>query len=141
MKKKKPPYSRYSKQIKLEAIRRVLEEDQPVQEVIKDLGIRHRDNVYEWIKKYKQNGPTAFDRSFQQLDKKIEKVSVEQQLEELRTEIDALKSYLEIILQCDEEKYKAIQVLEGQYPIEILCHALDVSQVGFLEYRQRQRAN
>lgn len=39
-------YQRYTKKTKLEAVRRVLEKDEPVQAVLNDLGIRHRDNIY-----------------------------------------------------------------------------------------------
>ncbi|WP_042142030.1 transposase [Paucisalibacillus sp. EB02] len=135
------PYSRYSKQIKLEAIRRVLDEDQPVQEVIQDLGIRHRDNVYEWIKKYKKEGPNAFERSIHHVEKTSNEYSVEKQIEELKMEVEALKSYLQMILQGEEEKYKAIESLKNLYPIDALCSALDVPKVEFLEYRQRSLNN
>ncbi len=141
LKNKRQPYSRYSKQIKLEAIRRVLDEEQPVQEVVQDLGIRHRDNVYEWIKKYKKEGPNAFERSIHHIEKVMNNKSVEKQIEELKIEVEALKSYLQILLQGDEEKYKAIETLENQYPIDSLCSALDVPKVEFLEYRQREVNN
>ena len=140
-KNKRQPYSRYSKQIKLEAIRRVLNEEQPVQEVILDLGIRHRDNVYEWIKKYKKEGSKAFERSIHQKEKKSKQDSVEKQIEELKMEVEALKSYLLILLQGEEEKYKAIVTLEELYPIDCLCSVLDVPKVEFLEYRQRAMNN
>ena len=141
MKTKKQPYSRYSKQIKIEAVRRVLEEEQPVQEVILDLGIRHRDNVYEWIKKYKKEGTNAFERSIHRVEKESKQDSVEKQIEELKMEVEELKSYLHILLQGEEEKYKAIVTLEEQYPIDSLCSALDVPKVEFLEYRQRAMNN
>ncbi len=138
LKKNRQQYSRYSKEIKLEAIRRVIEEEQPVQQVISELGIRHRDNVYEWIKKYKKLGPAAFDSSLKNSIKPIEKSQVEQQLEELKVEVEALKTYLEILLQGEEDKFKAIQALEGQYPVEILCNVLDVPKNEFFEYIHRQ---
>ena len=131
-------YSRYTKDIKLEAIRRVLEEDQPVQEVIADLGIRHRDNVYEWIKKYNKDGPEAFERNLGKKVKPKENMEVEKEIQILKTEVEALKTYLEQILQCEEEKFKVIESLEGKYPVELLCNALDVSKVEFYEYRERQ---
>jgi len=138
LKKQKQLYSRYSKQTKLEAVRLVLEEDRPVQDVIKDLGIRHWDNVYEWIKKYKKEGPNAFERSIHHVEKvSVDNNSVEKQIEELKIEVEALKSYLQILLQGEEEKYKAIESLENRYPIDSLCSALDVPKVEFLEYRQR----
>jgi transposase-like protein len=137
LKKGKQPYSRYSKQTKLEAVRRVLEEEQPVQEVILDLDIRHRDNVYEWIKKYKKEGPSAFERSFGHVEKPSKNGSIEKQLEELKMEVETLKTYLQLLLQGEEEKYKAIETLEGHYPIDSLCNALDVPKGDFLEYRQR----
>jgi transposase-like protein len=141
LKHKRQPYSRYSKQIKLEAIRRVLDEEQPVQEVIQDLGIRHRDNVYEWIKKYKKEGPNAFERTIHQLESTSNENSVEKQIEDLKIEVEALKSYLHTLLQGEEEKFKAIETLENQYPIDSLCSALDVPVVEFLEYRQRALNN
>ncbi|GGA88815.1 transposase [Ornithinibacillus halotolerans] len=136
MKKQKQLYSRYSKQTKLEAVRLVLEEDRPVQDVIKDLGIRHRDNVYEWIKKYKKEGPHAFDRSFEKVEES-KLLQVEKQVEELKIEVEALKTCLNFLLDGEEEKYQAIRTLEKHYPIDTLCNALNVPKGEFLEYRQR----
>lgn len=137
LKEQKRAYSRYSKQVKLEAIRRVLEEDQPVQEVISDLGIRHRDNVYEWIKKYKKSGSAAFERSLQNTETEAGQDQIQKQIEELKIEVEALKTYLEIILHGEDGKYKVIQTLEDRYPVDLLCHALDVSKASFLEYKHR----
>ncbi|WP_047981844.1 transposase [Ornithinibacillus contaminans] len=138
MEEQKRAYSRYSKQVKLEAIRRVLEEDQPVHAVITDLGIRHRDNVYEWIKKYKKSGSAAFERSLMHTEGEAEQDSIQKQLENLKIEVEALKTYLERTIQGEEGKYKVIQTLEDQFPVDLLCHALDVSKARFLEYRHSQ---
>lgn len=141
MTRNRQPYSRYSKELKLEAIRRVVEEEQPVQDVIADLGIRHRDNVYEWIKKYRKHGPSAFDRSLQNSVKNVIKSPIEEQLEELKAEVEALKKYIKISIQGEEEKYKAVEALEGKYPIDILCNALDIEKLEFQAYRERQSTN
>jgi len=88
---------RYTNELKLEAIRRVLEEDQRVADVVNDLGIRHRDNVYEWIKKYKKNGAAAFDRSIGKSVKNDEPTSTDEKIRHLEMEVDILKKYLEIL--------------------------------------------
>ncbi|WP_099159021.1 transposase [Virgibacillus ndiopensis] len=88
---------RYSKQVKLEAIRRVLENDESVQSVVDDMGIRHRDNVYVWIKKYKKNGKSAFERSIGPTYKDSYSASISEEVNALRLEVDALKKYLQIL--------------------------------------------
>ncbi|WP_010097283.1 transposase [Ornithinibacillus scapharcae] len=138
MTRNRQPYSRYSKQLKLEAIKRVIEEEQPVQDVIADLGIRHRDNVYEWIKKYRKDGPSAFDRSLPNTVQHVIKSPIEEQVEELKVEVEALKKYIEILMQGEEEKYRAIEALEGKYPVELLCNALDIQKQEFEAYRERR---
>ncbi|WP_106496133.1 transposase [Lentibacillus sp. Marseille-P4043] len=92
-------HKRYSKKIKLEAIRRVLEEDEPVQVVCDSLGIRHRDNIYEWIKKYRKHGEAAFGRSVGRPKKEDVSQSTDEKVDQLRIEVDALKKYLEILRQ------------------------------------------
>jgi len=101
MSKKKP---RYSEELKLEAIRRVLEEKEAVQSVVDDLGIRHRDNVYEWIKKYKKTGKAAFDRSLGRPGKGEASSTTEEKVDRLQIEVDALKKYLEVLHQEKEER-------------------------------------
>lgn len=91
--------SRYRNETKLEAIRRVLEENEPVQVVCDSLGIRHRDNVYEWIKKYKKQGGVAFDRSIGRPKKEELLQSTDDKVKNLRMEIDALKKHLKILHQ------------------------------------------
>lgn len=140
MTRNRQPYSRYSKELKLEAIRRVIEEEQPVQEVIADLGIRHRDNVYEWIKKYREHGPSAFERQLPNSVNNVIKSPIEEQIEALKAEVEALKKYIEISIQGEEEKYRAVEALEGKYPVDILCNALDIKKQEFLAYRDRQDA-
>lgn len=95
---------RYSKKIKLEAIRRVLEEKEAVQSVVDDLGIRHRDNVYEWIKKYKKTGKAAFDRSIGRPKKRNASATTDEKVDRLQIEVDALKKYLEVLRQEKREK-------------------------------------
>jgi transposase-like protein len=92
-------HQRYSKKVKLEAIRLVMEEDERVQAVCDRLGIRHRDNVYEWIKKYKKYGESAFDRTIGRPMNKDTSVSTDERVDRLQLEVDALKKYLEILRQ------------------------------------------
>lgn len=90
---------RYSKKIKLEAIRRVFEKDEPVQVVCDNLGIRNRDNIYEWIKKYRKHGEAAFERSLGRPKREDVSSSTDEKVDQLRVEVDALKKYLEILRQ------------------------------------------
>ncbi|MUK88391.1 transposase [Ornithinibacillus sp. L9] len=134
MGKVRKPYSRYSKEVKLEAVRRVLDGDEPVQQVIEELGIRHRDNVYEWIKKYNEQGERAFDR-------KLKVESTDKQLEELKAEVAALRKYVENVIQGIEEKYQAVDALKDQFPVETLCNALNVPKSGFIQYKEQKQKN
>ncbi|GAB4074610.1 hypothetical protein GCM10028778_21130 [Barrientosiimonas marina] len=95
---------RYSKQTKLEAIRRVLENNEAVQSVVDDLNIRHRDNIYEWIKKYQRNGEAAFDRSLGRPKKGETSSTTEEKVDRLQIEVDALKKYLELSRQKEEKQ-------------------------------------
>lgn len=88
---------RYTNELKLEAIRRVLEQDQSVAVVVNDLGIRHRDNVYEWIKKYKRSGAASFYRSFDRFGKNDSSITTDEKIRNLEMEVDILKKHLEIL--------------------------------------------
>lgn len=92
-------HQRYGKEIKLEAIRRVLEEDEAVQTVVDDLHIRNRDNVYEWIKKYQRNGEAAFDRSLGRPKTEVASPTTDEKVDRLQVEVDALKKYVEVLRQ------------------------------------------
>ena len=85
----------YNQKTKLEAVRLYLEEDLSVTEIMNKLDIRHRDNIYEWVKKYRKNGAAAFDRSLMSR-KQTSTSSTEAKVEQLRVEVEILKKSLEI---------------------------------------------
>lgn len=129
-------YQRYTKKTKLEAVRRVLEKDEPVQAVLNDLGIRHRDNVYVWIKKYQKEGAPAFDRN---IGHPQSSPSPDKLIEELSSELDILKKFIGMSQLSIEEMYQAIDALQDQYPLATICKTLGVSEIGFKHYKKCQQ--
>lgn len=83
-------YQRYSKETKLKAVRQVVEKGESVPIVMQNLGIRHRDNIYRWIKQYKRNGEAAFDRSIGRPIKSDDS-TLENRVKQLEIEVDVLK--------------------------------------------------
>ncbi|MBP1948196.1 transposase [Virgibacillus litoralis] len=136
---KQAKYQRYTKKTKLEAVRRVLEKDEPVQAVLNDLGIRHRDNIYVWIKKYQMEGASAFDRNIGHPQKEQSSASPDKLIKELSTELDILKKFISMSHYSIEEKYQAIDALQGQYPLDTICKTLEVSEIGFKHYKKCQQ--
>jgi transposase len=56
---KRKPYKTYTKEFKLEALRRMRESDRPASEVARELGIR-RNQLYKWAEQLNDAGDQAF---------------------------------------------------------------------------------
>ncbi|MFB4168565.1 transposase [Virgibacillus sp. JSM 102003] len=136
---KQEKYQRYTKKTKLEAVRRVLEKDEPVQAVLNDLGIRHRDNIYVWIKKYHKEGASAFDRNIGQSHNEQSSASPDKLIEELSSELDILRKFIGMSHHSIEERYQAVDALQGQYSLDTICRTLEVSEIGFKHYKKCQQ--
>lgn len=52
---------RYSKEVKLKAIKMYIEESKSVKEIVEELGLRDKGRVYKWLKLYREKGEVAFD--------------------------------------------------------------------------------
>ena len=97
-------YNRYSKELKLKAVKLYLSSDISAENIAKTLGIKSDTQIHSWIKKYNQLGEKAFDkkskvkktRSVQ--EKKI--VSLKKGSELLKIENEYLKKLY--ILQLEE---------------------------------------
>ena len=52
---------RYSREVKLEAVRRYIEEGQSQAEIVEALGIHNVRRVKQWLHEYRQEGERAFE--------------------------------------------------------------------------------
>lgn len=79
----------YSIEIKLEAVRLFLDEGYTYREIAKQMEIRRADRIKEWVRQYRQEGATAFNRPIGRPRKQAE--SEVGELERLRMENALLK--------------------------------------------------
>lgn len=83
--------NRYSPEIKLEAVKRILA-GESVKTVAKDYDVKDPDYIYIWIEKYKTYGEAGLNRksrTYRGIDK-------DQQIKELKMENELLKKYLQL---------------------------------------------
>ena len=83
----------YDKQIKIAAVKLVLEENMPVSEVAKELSI-HYNSLYRWISEYEEYGESAFPghgSALYSYQYEIKKLKAENM--ELRKELELLKKF------------------------------------------------
>jgi transposase len=87
----KRTYNKYSPELKLEAIKRVLT-GESVKTVAKDYDVKDPDYIYIWIEKYQTFGETGLNRkirTYRGIDK-------DAQIKELKMENELLKKYLQL---------------------------------------------
>lgn len=83
----------YDKQFKVAAVKLVLDDNMPVAEVAKELGI-HYNTLYRWISEYEEYGESAFPGhgtalySYQYEIRKLKSENLE-----LRKELELLKKF------------------------------------------------
>ncbi|WP_078429859.1 transposase [Alkalihalobacterium alkalinitrilicum] len=83
--------NRYSPELKLEAVTRVLA-GESVKTVAKDYDVKDPDYIYIWIEKYETYGEAGLNRkirTYRGIDK-------DQQIKELKMENELLKKYLQL---------------------------------------------
>jgi len=83
--------NRYSPELKLEAVKRVLA-GESVKTVAKDYDVKDPDYIYIWINKYETYGEAGLNRkirTYRGIDK-------DQQIRELKMENELLKKYLQL---------------------------------------------
>lgn len=83
--------NRYSPELKLEAVKRVLA-GESVKTVAKDYDVKDPDYIYLWINKYETYGEVGLNikiRNYRGIDKN-------QQIKELKMENELLKKYLQL---------------------------------------------
>jgi len=92
MKSKRKPYKTYSREFKTEAVRLMVESDQPASELAVQLGIR-RNQLYKWKEQLEHKGDKAFPNKLGRPPKESQSeiVSLRQENDRLREEVDILK--------------------------------------------------
>ncbi|WP_373893327.1 helix-turn-helix domain-containing protein [Virgibacillus natechei] len=86
--------TQYTKETKIKACQRYVD-GEAVASIVRDLNIRHRDNVYEWMKKYEVFGEEAFNRKRGRPKRDMEEDS--RRIARMEEEIDMLKKGLGIL--------------------------------------------
>jgi len=88
---KRKPYTTYTREFKLEAIRRMDESDRPASEIAMQLGIR-RNQLYKWKDQLMKKGsvPSA-KRGRPKKEDQTELTKVKQELKRVKEENDILK--------------------------------------------------
>ena len=81
---------RFSKSFKTEAVRRVIEQEQTVAELSRELGI-HVNTLYKWVNEFKKDNINAFPGSgnLKPEDAEIRKLKRENEI--LKEEVEILK--------------------------------------------------
>jgi transposase len=89
--KKRKPYTVYTKEFKLEAIRLMREGKKPASEIAMELGIR-RNQLYKWEKELVANNEEAFSgRGRPSKANQSEVATLKQENDKLREEVEILK--------------------------------------------------
>lgn len=86
----KRPYTKYSKEFKLEAIRLAEESDKPVIQVARELGLRV-NQIYKWKKQLEVKLDNAFPSQGNGADKEAEIRRLKKELLAMREENEFLK--------------------------------------------------
>lgn len=86
----KPPYKRYSREFKLEAIRLAAESDKPVTVVARELGLRV-NQIYKWKQQLEAKGDGAFPGHGRQAGLEAENARLRRELAAAKEETQILK--------------------------------------------------
>lgn len=96
-------FNKYTKETKLKAVKRYLEDGLSYQDVAIEMGIKSKTQVKRWVKKFNDLGDTAFDMETRGRAKGPRKGrpkknfnSLEEEVEYLRMEVEYLKKLKEI---------------------------------------------
>lgn len=96
--------SKYTKNLKLKIVKRYLSEEKSLQSLANEYGIKSKTQIYNWIKKYQEEGEVAFEsekRGKLKLKKKLDEdfsfENLEDEVEVLKLEINYLRRYCEIL--------------------------------------------
>ncbi|GAB5480242.1 MAG: hypothetical protein Marn2KO_37090 [Marinobacter nauticus] len=82
---------RFTKEFKLEAVRRLRESKRPASELAMELGIR-RNQLYKWAEALEKNGDDAFKGSGRpRKESQTELTSLQQENARLKEEVEILK--------------------------------------------------
>ncbi len=83
-------HKRFSKSFKTEAVRRVIEQEQNVAELARELDI-HVNTLYKWVNEFKKDGMNPFPGSGNLKPEEAEIRKLQRENETLKEEIEILK--------------------------------------------------
>ena len=92
MTRKRKPYTSYTKEFKLEAVRMMEESGRPAAEIAMELGVR-RNQLYKWKEQLQAKGEQAFsgNRGRPKKENQNELTNLRQENERLKEELEILK--------------------------------------------------
>ena len=98
-------YNRYSKELKLKAVKLYLSSDISAENIAKTLGIKSDTQIHSWIKKYNQLGEKAFEKKSSKIKKapslkEKKEINLKKENKNLKIENEYLKKLY--ILQLEE---------------------------------------
>ncbi|MCG7532725.1 IS3 family transposase [Psychrobium sp. MM17-31] len=117
---------RFPEEFKIQAVKQVTEKGHAVASVAERLDIS-TNSLYNWLKRYGSNSEHYQELSEQ--DKRIREL--EKELKRTQQERDLLKEGRRVLCGRVKEKYTFIKSRLNQYPIKLMCQALQVHRSGF----------
>lgn len=90
-------YNRYSKKLKLAAVKTYLSSNISAEVLAKNLGVKSDTQILDWVRKYKELGEAAFDRKRKiiidekKIERKKKRLSLKKENEYLKMENEYLK--------------------------------------------------
>jgi len=84
------PYTRYTKEFKIEAVRLADQSDKPVMQIARELGIR-QNQIYKWKKQLENKGAVAFPGTGRTSEADSETSKLRKELADAKEEVEILK--------------------------------------------------
>jgi transposase-like protein len=123
-----------SPEFKLEAVRLVIEQGQPVSQVARELELRP-EQLRHWRQRLRASGAVARPTTAR-LNLEEENRQLRRQLEVARQERDFAKSG-GVLRERPARRYAMIAQYRAEYPLRLLCRVLAVSPAGFSAWQRR----
>ena len=130
--------NKYSKEFKLETVKKYLDGYCSLVSLTKEMNIKNKSQVKDWIKKYKLLGEGAFDFETRGRSKTGRKGSPKSNFKSLEEEIQYLRMENEYLkkLQAQQKnkkvnKFEIIDDLKVKYLVVSLCSFAELSRSGY----------
>ena len=134
-------YNRYSKKLKLKAVKLYLSSDISAENIAKTLGIKSDTQIHSWIKKYNQLGEKAFEKKSSKIKKapslkEKKEINLKKENELLKIENEYLKKV--IYPSTRRDKYLVIDELKDKYSVTYLCKVAEVARSSYYKWKKSQ---